>query len=387
MQAIFGAGKNGRILLTAARSQGITISCFVDDFSAEKEVCGIPVRRVHEVEPARTEVHISLFQNNEGRLCSAALKSNLRKQGFATVHTFEQTFQQWPGIGKAFADTEYLWMRRETSLTLDRKKIASVEPLFAEDKSRTLFRRIVAFRESLSPSHYPMPEESLQYFPGDIPLFTTMHELRFIDGGAFTGDSVIDAVETFRRLGKTVRAVASFEPDEKNRVRLRSRLAALKESIPEAMFSIYPCALWSGYDMLNFHHASQGSASMLSAASAAEAVRIPAVSIDEAVFGIGPNYIKLDIEGAETEALQGATQTIAVYRPALAVCLYHRPQDLWEIPLQIHSLCADYNMYLRLYGHMGIELVLYCLPKSGARKWRQNPLLVRHDACPQEEQR
>ncbi len=74
------------------------------------------------------------------------------------------------------------------------------------------------------------------------------------------------------------------------------------------------------------------------------------------------DLLKMDIEGAEQQASRGASQTIQTHRPVLAVSLYHRPADLWEIPLLIEEISPGYRMYLRVYGDMLLETVLYCLP-------------------------
>ena len=77
------------------------------------------------------------------------------------------------------------------------------------------------------------------------------------------------------------------------------------------------------------------------------------------------SMIKMDVEGAELKALQGAAGTIRAWHPLLAISLYHKPEDLLTIPQYIQSLSADYHFYLR--GHhpeLAFELVLYAVPKS-----------------------
>jgi FkbM family methyltransferase len=73
-------------------------------------------------------------------------------------------------------------------------------------------------------------------------------------------------------------------------------------------------------------------------------------------------YIKLDVEGAEMEALKGMKETIVNYKPRLAICIYHKPADLWELPLYIHSLNPDYKLYIRQH-HPVHETVLYAVNK------------------------
>lgn len=72
-------------------------------------------------------------------------------------------------------------------------------------------------------------------------------------------------------------------------------------------------------------------------------------------------FIKLDIEGAEMDALIGARMSIKKWKPRLAVCVYHRREDLVEIPLYIHGLVPEYKMYLRHYSTCRAETVLYCI--------------------------
>jgi len=66
----------------------------------------------------------------------------------------------------------------------------------------------------------------------------------------------------------------------------------------------------------------------------------------------------------ELEAIKGAKEIISEQSPILAICLYHKPSHLWEIPLLINEINPNYDMYIRVYGHLGLETVLYCVPKG-----------------------
>ena len=67
---------------------------------------------------------------------------------------------------------------------------------------------------------------------------------------------------------------------------------------------------------------------------------------DALLAGRPVDYIKYDIEGAEAGALRGSVDCICRHRPALRIALYHRGADLFELPLLLHRICPDYDLYL-----------------------------------------
>lgn len=91
-------------------------------------------------------------------------------------------------------------------------------------------------------------------------------------------------------------------------------------------------------------------------------------SIDDLVFGTSDHhiekvdFIKMDIEGAELAALKGAIKSIKKFKPKLAICVYHKLEDFYEIPLFIGSLGVEYKFYFDYYTPVGFEMMLYCVP-------------------------
>lgn len=73
-----------------------------------------------------------------------------------------------------------------------------------------------------------------------------------------------------------------------------------------------------------------------------------------------PTFIKMDIEGSELAVLRGCAETIRNHKLKLAICVYHKPEDIFEIPEYILSLNPDYKMWLRHYTNLVNETVLYC---------------------------
>ncbi len=69
-------------------------------------------------------------------------------------------------------------------------------------------------------------------------------------------------------------------------------------------------------------------------------------------------FIKMDIEGAEIEALKGAEQTIQTQKPKLAICIYHRDSHLYEIPLMIKKMVPEYRFWIRHHSDTASETVV-----------------------------
>jgi hypothetical protein len=111
-----------------------------------------------------------------------------------------------------------------------------------------------------------------------------------------------------------------------------------------------------------------GSATSMDAS--AGTIAVSAEPLDSLVGTNRPTMIKLDIEGAEIDALEGARQTIGRHAPILAICVYHRQNHLWKIPLMLRRWRDDYALFLRPHNEEGWDLVCYAVPrrrlKSGA---------------------
>ena len=73
-------------------------------------------------------------------------------------------------------------------------------------------------------------------------------------------------------------------------------------------------------------------------------------------------FIKMDVEGSELESLKGAEQTIRRDKPKLAICIYHKAEDMYQLPLYIKELVPEYRLYLRHHSNGDGETVLYAMP-------------------------
>ncbi len=353
--AIYGAGQYGGVFCEALKSGGDTVGFFLDKYSALEHKDGIPVFRPTAAPSKGVTVYISVAKYEK------EIKEELAALGFGDVRTFCDSIVQIKDIFLFFAKLNSLWLVEDRAQMVDDAKIAKLSSMLKDEKSRDILSTITKFRKTLNAADYVYSDGEEEYFTEEIGALSAVEGgVRFVDAGAYTGDTLLSIC----KHASSVEFVASFEPDSVNISKLKesARVAAKTSG---GFFALYPMGVWSKSDILEFSidgNASSGVAKE----GGKNVIQIPVCSIDDTLFAVAPNFIKMDIEGAETEALLGARECIKSYAPILAICVYHRPSDLWEIPLLIDEILPNgYDMYLRVHEHMGLSTVLYCLPKKG----------------------
>lgn len=186
-----------------------------------------------------------------------------------------------------------------------------------------------------------------QYFPEDI-IHLSEEEV-FVDCGAYTGDTL----GIFKKKVRGYKKYYALEPDKKC-------FNALHEEMEEGVVHI-PVGAWDKKENLNFSH--EDGCGEIKAGDKKEDFESIAVDRLDDLIDDAENvtFIKMDIEGAELQALQGASEIIKKNRPKLAICVYHRREDLITIPQFIKNIEAGYKLYLRAHAPFVSEVVLYAI--------------------------
>ena len=200
-----------------------------------------------------------------------------------------------------------------------------------------------------------------QYF--EIPEFCIpcRNEV-FVDCGAYTGDTLEDYIN--KKVG-TFKRGYFFEPTEKTVHALEIRKDRLiKEwALEEEQIVIERKIVTAKSGMRYFIEGTNDEKwNRIGKEDSMKKKPIPAISLDEyfADKKEKPTFIKADIEGAEMEMLEGAKGIIAEKKPLLAICIYHRIEDLYEIPILLKQFCPEYKMSIRHHMPNYCETVLYC---------------------------
>ena len=350
---IYGAGGLGQRTLAGLRANGVEPLAIADRNPA---VCG---RTVGGVEVFSPEAAIRKFGSDAVFLVAvwnpalpggvARLCSELRQSGCRRAVPFVSLFWKYAETFLPF----YLWdlpSRVYSSAPQIRETFAALAP-----RSRVEFVSHLELRLTGNFDRLSRPEAEPQYFPHG--LFRVAPDECFVDCGAYDGDTLCGFADW---IGGTFRKAIAFEADPANfgalqravagDPRFRGRVTAIQAAV--------------GRGRCKVRFAASGLAS--AAISDSGDTEVDCVSLDDSVIADAPTYIKMDIEGAELDALEGARATIMRHNPLLAICTYHTQDHLWRVPLKLRELAPESKLVLRPYCEDGFDLICYAIPPNRA---------------------
>jgi len=275
-----------------------------------------------------------------------AATERLRAIGFKTVLPFAALQAMAPDLfaPHMFYDglLDDLWANREQIVQLNER--------LTDDRSRDVLNAVLGFRQTLDPALLrPVLDDDDLYAPKG--LFAFSEREIYVEGGSYDGDTI----RTFiKHVGGRFEHVYAFEPDPVTFEKLRSNFST-EPRVEPINFGLH-----REKGVLRFRNDASRGAIFTGDGD----IQMPVTTLDETLAGRPASYIKMNIEGAEIDALRGAEQTIRKYRPKLALSVYHRPADLWQIPQLVQEISPDYRLHLRQHDGGIIETVLYALPSA-----------------------
>ncbi|MBQ8016400.1 MAG: FkbM family methyltransferase [Clostridia bacterium] len=179
-------------------------------------------------------------------------------------------------------------------------------------------------------------------------ILTLNNNESYLDLGAYRGDTV---EEFLHYCGNEYAAITALEPDRRTFKKLTEYLANVPKS------EAYQKAIYSESKTLVFSSKAGRQSTISSKGEEVEATTVDELCADKTV-----TYIKMDVEGAEKEAINGGEKTLETQKPKLNIALYHKSADIFEIPLQIAKINPDYRFYLRRHPYIPCwDMNLYCI--------------------------
>ncbi|MDR2729212.1 MAG: FkbM family methyltransferase [Chitinispirillales bacterium] len=196
------------------------------------------------------------------------------------------------------------------------------------------------------------PQDKEQYFVADI-IKPKNNEV-FIDAGGFDGDTILCFADFVKNSG--YKRIYSFEPDPEYYEKAKSTI----ENYHLQNVLLFNKGLWNKSETLNFDLPGVAGSSIVSEGGK---IKIEAVALDDVVDKSDKvTFIKMDIEGAELNALHGSKEIIKRDKPRLAICVYHKPKDILYLASYILELNPEYKFYLRHHSPISLfETVLYAI--------------------------
>lgn len=228
------------------------------------------------------------------------------------------------------------------------EKIEKAIELFNDPLSKAIFMEQLNHRFHFDGIFFESLMTKPQYF--DPSIFSFEDQEIFIDGGSFDGDS---ALEFITRMRGKFSHIHCFEPEPSNFQKL-VKIPLLNDHMD--MITFNQKGLYDGKKTLEFYSLpGSGGAKILKGGNS----QIDVIDLDSYLNGEIATFIKLDVEGADIPAIEGAYNAITKYRPKLCISLYHRSNHLWKIPNMIAGWVPEYKFHLRHHHWNSYETVLY----------------------------
>ena len=236
---------------------------------------------------------------------------------------------------------------------LDSNIFHTIEKVFdclADEKSKEIFKSCFIRKFNPLTKNFIMSSfnENNTYFPDDVIELT--HNESFVDAGAYNGDTL----ESFlKKVDNSFHCYYAFELDKKTYKKLLYTIEQI--AVNDKIFA-FNQGLWNKNDTVFYNSCEEDSSICENGEGGV------VVALDDKLANHTVTFIKMDIEGSELNALKGAANIIKIQKPKLAICIYHKLEDLWEIPLYILSLAPEYKFYIRHHSNYDYETVLYAIP-------------------------
>ena len=339
---IVGAAEEGVRLAGLCSVLGITIRAIADDSTSKQGqiVEGCKVTSVDSLSNLPSSLPVIVASHR-----SLLPVKRLRAMGFRTVAPFMvlQLLDPTNFTPHMF----HIGLLEDLCENID--KYRDLDLKLADEASRAVLATVIAYRMDCDPEVLGDVVEWDLYGPNELLEYS--NDEVYVDGGAFDGDSIRLFIE---RVGGQFSRVLGFEPDPVTYKRLQ--LNFTNESRVEPINA----GLHKAIGKLRFDDAGSRGSILVESGG----IEVPVVALDGILNGERVSYVKMNIEGAEIDALQGSAKSIKKWSPKLAISAYHLAEHLWRIPQTILDIRPDYKLYFRQHDGGIIETVVFALPEN-----------------------
>lgn len=237
---------------------------------------------------------------------------------------------------------------KENKEMLQQAYIIITSVIYAEEMSSQLKEMGVSDEDIYKPDDNSLISYSEDvYF--DLSIWKARKHEIFVDAGCYN----LYTSKQFSNWCPSYDKIYAFEPDEGNCQLCNENI----EKYGLHNVDIINAGLWNENKVLRFNHSGDKGAGSYISQEGIDSIN--AVKLDDVLQGKKCTFLKMDIEGSELNALKGAAETIKKWKPRLAICIYHKPEDIIEIPLYVKKLVPEYKLKMRQYSTYFYDTVMY----------------------------
>lgn len=346
---LFGAGSLGKRALAEFRNICVEPLCISDNNQErwDSSLDGCPI--LSPADAARKHGATALFFVTiwNANHWFVETKSQLRSLRCEFISSFSPIYWRFAKTFIPFLLNDLPHKVYEAS-----EKVLAAQLLWADQASLGTYRSLIYWYATGDASYLPARPRENSYFPSE--LFSVSSGEVFVDCGAFDGDTVRQLI---KHSNHGFREVHAIEADPISQRNLAVELSKMP-SADRSRVQIHSCAIGANRSRVYFDATGTVDSKMRTGGG----VEVDCIPLDELFRSRPVTMIKMDIEGAEFDALLGATNVIQRDRPILAICVYHAQNDIWRIPLLVKEMVPEYCFYLRSYEGDGFQTVMYAVP-------------------------
>lgn len=335
---MYGMGDGAEKIMAVFEKLGIKPAEFMasDEFVRGHSFLGYQVKKLSEIQEQYRDFIIVV--------CFGSSLSDVTDRLYSLSEQYELYAPDVPVVGEGLFDRDYV--------IANEKNIHKVYKMLADEKSREVFDSIINYKISGDIKYLKScetPEEEA------FSLLNISFNETYVDLGAYNGDTI----EKFLRLtGKRFNEIYAVEPDFRN----FGKMVRRNYSLGRGIFHPINAAAWSENTELEFRKSGGRNSSVCTKYGRGEVVKVQGVSVDAMLGKKIPTLIKLDVEGCEKEALEGAKTAISQHKPKLILSAYHRTEDLIELPFLVKEMNSGYKLYLRHHPYIPAwDTNFYCI--------------------------
>lgn len=339
---LYGMGDGAEKIKAVLDERGVDVSDVMasDDFVRGQSFLGYRVKKLSEIEAEHGDAFVIL-------ICFGTQLPEVAEHIYKIAETHELYAPNVPVVGDGLFDLKYA---NEHKAELER-----VYKMLADEQSRKVFENVIRYKLSgdlkyLRECETPAEEK--------FDILNIGTEEIVVDLGAYDGDTL---VEFLNGTSLQFKKLYAMEPDSRNYRKLKRRLYMIGSALLEA----YNVGAWDKDTTITFNMRAGRSSSAAGSSGHGRAARyrdIKMMKTDTMLRGEPATYIKMDVEGAEENALRGARETINACKPKLNIAVYHRNEDMFRLPLMIAEMNRKYKLYLRHHPYIpDWDTNLYCV--------------------------